>query len=277
MVKSGHKNDIKPQRSVKSAARVMEVLEYFKRNRRSESMGAIAAALGYPVSSTSVLLKTLAQSGYLNYNSQKRVYFPTLRLAALGAWVPEAIFGESKLLDALNYLHETTGEGVALCTPNDIYLQYEKVTRSSMSPYLAVREGSLRLLIHSAIGWVLLSSYDDEKIELLVRRANIASSKEMRVDLRAIMENIRLVRRNRYCWFEDVPVQGVGTMCVLLPGQLRNQPVAMSLGGPKERLYENRQFYLSAMNAMIEMLSLGRRSIDLFHPYKIEDVFERAS
>jgi DNA-binding IclR family transcriptional regulator len=75
---------------VKSAARALEVLEYFATRRSPATVGEICSALELPQSSTSVLLKTLLKLGYLDYIRDGRRYFPTAKVAALGNWVTAA-------------------------------------------------------------------------------------------------------------------------------------------------------------------------------------------
>src|SRR3546814_12190506 len=76
---------------VKSAARVLEVLEYFSERQSASSAEEVRRTLGYPQSSTSILLRSLASLGYLNYEPLNRTFRPTIRVALLGAWLVEDI------------------------------------------------------------------------------------------------------------------------------------------------------------------------------------------
>src|SRR3546814_16050692 len=62
------------QKTVKSAGRVLEILEYFDDLQRQSTVMEIADALGYPQSSTSALLRSLVGMGYLNYDAHARTY-----------------------------------------------------------------------------------------------------------------------------------------------------------------------------------------------------------
>ena len=62
--------------NVKSAIPVFEVLEFFDEIQRYARLGEIARRLGYPVSSTSMLLQSRVGAGYL-VQGEKRVYRPT--------------------------------------------------------------------------------------------------------------------------------------------------------------------------------------------------------
>ena len=50
--------------AVKSAARAIEILDYFRTAQQPRSLKLICEGLGYPQSSTTVLLKTLTSLGY---------------------------------------------------------------------------------------------------------------------------------------------------------------------------------------------------------------------
>lgn len=239
---------------VKSAMRVIEVLEHFKRTRQAHSLSSIVQELGYPQSSATVLLKTLAHAGYLNYDRRLRVYFPTAQVTALGDWIPATLFGPNKALDALRDLHAATLEGVTISTANDIYLQYVQTIQSQHALRYTVGEGSLRLLTHSGLGWTLLSTLPDEKIDNVVRRANIASEKDQRVTPAWLLKKVSEIRAKGYCWTEDIPILGSSTMCTLLPIDINKQPAVMSLGGAKERVFQNRERYFTALQNAVGLL-----------------------
>lgn len=233
---------------VKSASRAIEILEYFKRVRQPRAMSEIAAALSYPQSSATVLLKTLVTLGYLNFDRKERLYFPTPKVTALGDWVPRALFGTGRALEALHDVHAATGETVSINTRNDIYLQYVKIIQSVHALRFHVEEGTLRPLTQSAVGWLLLSTLPDDKIDNTVRRANIATPKVAnRVKVADIMERVREIRQQGYAWTENIPFLGGGTICVLLPITIQNQPATLGLGGAAERIRENRKRYLAIL------------------------------
>ncbi len=232
---------------VKSAMRVVEILEYFSRVRQPMAMSDIANALQYPQSSATVLLKTLVSLGYLNFDRKSKVYFPTPKVTSLGEWVPGFLFGSSKIVEAMHDLHAETGETVAINTNNDIYIQYVKILQSVHALRFHVEEGTLRPLTQSGVGWLLLSTMEDGKIDNIVRRANIATEKASRVTLTEIMEKVRDIRKKGYCWAENIPFVGGGTICVLLPVTIQNQPVALGLGGARERIRDNHDRYLAAL------------------------------
>lgn len=241
---------------VKSATRAIEILEYFKEVRQPRAMSEIALALGYPQSSATVLLKTLVSLGYLNFDRHNRVYFPTPKVTSLGDWVPRALFGSTRVLDALRDLHVATGETVSINTRNDVYIQYVQLIQSIHPLRFHVDEGTLRPLTLSGAGWTLLSTLSDEKIDNIVRRANLVTEKAQRVTVAFILEKVREIRKKGYCWSEDIPFLGGGTLAMLLPIKIQNQSVCLGLGGAKERVRENHASYLASLQKTAKSIRL---------------------
>ena len=234
--------------SVKSASRAIEVLELFSRMRRPQSLSDIAAALGYPLSSTSVLLKTLIGSGYLSFDRQHRLYFPTPKVASLGHWIAEALFGSGQVLDAMRDIHAATGETTSINTANDVQLQYLQILQSVHPVRFHVDEGTMRPLTQSAVGWLLMSTMSDERVDAIVRRANIATSDiGRRVRIEDMLQQVRAIRSQGYAWAENVPLPGGATLCVLLPVTIQDRPVALGVGGALDRMREHRDRYLGLL------------------------------
>src|SRR3546814_11561894 len=99
---------------VKSAARVLEVLEYFSERQSASSAEEVRRTLGYPQSSTSILLRSLASLGYLNYEPLNRTFRPTIRVALLVAWLSEEIDEDRNPPKILRSQSERTGAWIIL-------------------------------------------------------------------------------------------------------------------------------------------------------------------
>ena len=245
---------------VKSAARVIEVLELFTTDPRPLSLKEISTRLAYPQSSTTVLMKSLMSLGYLNYDPARRVYFPTLRVTRLGDWIPQALFGAGRVFEVMNDIHNATGEVVALAVLNDVYIQYIKVIQSSHQLRIHIEEGSMRLATRSAAGWMLLSMKSDVDVDKLARRANIAvPSVAERVNVSDFVKMMPQVRRENWAYTENTPYLGAATVCVPLSITLQGQPVTLGMGGPVERIRQLRP-------KALQLLRQGAQSISGLHP-----------
>ena len=243
---------------VKSAMRAIEVMEHFKLHQQPRSMSEIARDLNYPHSSATVLLKTLMKLGYLSFDRRERVYFPTPKVAALGEWVPRALFGSGRVLEAMRDVHTATGEGIFLGTKNDIYLQYLKTIPSIHALRFHIDEGTIRPITLSAAGWVLLSTLPSDRIENIVRRANIATSGTAeRKSVQFIEDQLAFIRRHGYARAENIPLLGGASIAVLLPTTVHGQPACLALGGVADRVRANFDRYLEALRCAAKSLAPG--------------------
>ena len=253
---------------VKSAARAFEVLEYFRLSRQPRSMSELAEGLNYPLSSTTVLLKTMVKLGYLNFDRSARVYFPTTKVTGLGDWVPRALFGSGQAIDAMNDLHAATGEGIFLGTKNDIYLQYIQTRESIHALRFHIEEGTVRLLTRSIAGMVLMSTMAPDKLDNTVRRANIAADQpENRVTLVTVTRKIAEIKNQGYGYIEDVPFEGGATFAITIPVKVQGQPIVLAMGGYADRFRKNHDRYLSAL---LEAAKTVQADPDFDTPIQIE-------
>lgn len=235
--------------TVKSAARALELLEYFRAQRGPRPLKHIVDALGYPQSSTTALLKSLTSQGYLNYDRVQRVYFPTLRVAALGDWIgPALLGGNEQLLEAMRDVHNATGETVSLGLLNDVYMQHVRIIQSTHAMRFYTEEGTMRPVVQSSLGWLLLSTRTPEQIERLVRRANIAVQRPSdRVDVDAMVRRVLAIKGQTQIHVEGMPFADGATMCALVPVAINGQPVVLGLGGALERVRANRAHYAQVL------------------------------
>lgn len=235
---------------VKSATRAIEILEYFKLSQQPRSMSQIANDLKYPQSSTTVMLKTLVNLGYLNFDRSTRNYFPTPKLTSLGDWIPRVLFGSGQMIDALNDLHAATGEGVFLGTKNDIYLQYTRTKESIHALRFHIDEGYMRPVTLSAAGWALLSTLPEDKVDNVVRRANIATENTaQRTTSQEVLARIAEINQRGYAYSENLPFEGGATLAILLTDTAQGQPVTLALGGVTERIKKNYDRYVDALKS----------------------------
>src|SRR4051812_41901306 len=99
-------------KKIKSAQRVLEVLEFFNGERQEGTVMDIARAYDYPQSSTSELLSCLVALGYLRRDAYARTYKPAARVAVLGAWTQPSLFRKGALLPLMDELAEEAGATV---------------------------------------------------------------------------------------------------------------------------------------------------------------------
>jgi DNA-binding IclR family transcriptional regulator len=221
---------------VKSAARVLEILEFFDDVRREASVGEIASRLNYPQSSTSVLLKSPVDLGYLGYDAASRSFLPTVRIALLGTWLDGGPMRDGRLIRLLEELAFLTGDTVILAARNGIFSQFVHVIQARAAMRFHVPQGSRRLLVWSATGFALLSAIADDDIRGLVRRTNSELSLPQPIEPRRVLSNVRQTREHKYFFSRGLVTPGAGSIAVALPpgAEFRECPLAVGISGVLE-------------------------------------------
>ena len=115
---------------VKSAGRVLQILELFDEIQREARVCEIAEHLNFPQSSTSALLKSLTRLGYIDYDPAERTFLPTPRVTLLGSWLDKGPVRDGSLVRMLEHLSEATGDTVILAARNAIFSQYIRVLQA---------------------------------------------------------------------------------------------------------------------------------------------------
>jgi len=243
------------EKSVKSARRVLELLEYFTPERPQVTVMDIARTLGYPQSSTSELLRSLVELGYLHYDRYQRQYRPTVRVALLGAWVQPYLFREGHLLPMMDEISEATGQMVALATQVGLAVHYVHVIQGTSTMRMVVPQGSVRPLLRSAMGRLFLSQQDDDFIVKLAHRLNSEETEANQVKPAQLLRDIEQIRKQQYALSLDMVTPGGGMIAVMLPPVEPgddSQPLALGVGGLTSVIRENADSYLEILRGAIE-------------------------
>jgi DNA-binding IclR family transcriptional regulator len=233
-------------RTIKSAHRVLEILEYFDQDRPHATVMDMSRTLNYPQSSTSELLRCLTRLGYLHYNRFRRTYSPTARVALLGAWVKPALFRGGPLLSAIDDLARMTGETVLLSTASNYVVQHLHVIHGEAEHAIDAHGGDTRPLLHSPQGKLLLSSYRSDHIRSAVHRLNADEadlSRHVRVaDVVAELDALR-----DKGWAIDNGEEGVGCVAVLLPPRRHMDRLVISMLAPSSVIEERGEEVLAML------------------------------
>src|SRR5690606_31258253 len=149
--------------TVKSSMRTLEILEYCDSVQRAVTVSELVSRLGYPQSSTSVLVQSMINAGYLAHDADGRGVLPTGRVALLGRWVQPAVARPDLKRLMLN-LREVTGHTIVLGVPQGIFVRYIDVISGRLAMRLEIPIGTKMPILTSGMGTLLLSAMDDEVI-----------------------------------------------------------------------------------------------------------------
>lgn len=223
--------------SVKSARRVLSIFGYFEKVQTPKTLSEISQDLGYPISSTLALLRSIQALGYLTYNPETKCYFPSIRFAMLGQWIPERVYKGGGIIKMMERLAAATGEAVLLSIQNGMFAQHVHIIETSQPLSYRPAVGTLRPILRSAVGLVLLGQQSDAQVIRIVDRTNaLAIDEGRRFDPAEILKQVEDVRRDGYGYSANVFTPGAAIVAVAMPVGDGDLPMAISVGGPSSRI-----------------------------------------
>jgi DNA-binding IclR family transcriptional regulator len=222
---------------VKSAARVLEMLELWADAQMPLTVEQVARGLGYPQSSAWTLVHSLQRLGYLGVDRTTRAYLPTLRVALLGTWIRLGDRVGDEIVRGLEEIQRETGETVILALESGVSVQYIHIVMSEALIRLHLQPGMKRPIARAAAGKVLLARKTNAEIGRIVRRLNSqAADRSQLLDESRVIREIEKVRRSGFAETAGTVTDGAGVIAFALPKRPGQPPLAVGVGGPLERL-----------------------------------------
>lgn len=205
-------------RRVKSADRVLDILELLAAEPEGLTLSRISARLGIARSSAHGLVHTLLRRGYLNHHdAEKKTYHLGVRLIQLGLNVGERLELRETARPVLESLVDATHDTGLLVVPDSGELLYvDKVVSEARDVRTDPRTSARRPLHCSSLGKALLASLSDEEVTEVVERLGLP-----RATLFSIVDRVKLfadlaaTRRRGYAVDRQEAVAGV--CCVGAP------------------------------------------------------------
>jgi DNA-binding IclR family transcriptional regulator len=239
---------------VKSAARVLHILEFFDEVKCATSVAEVAEHHGWPHSSTSVLMRSLVALGYLHYDPSERSYFPSTRVALLGDWIQDNRFKDGQLMRLMHHLNDETGETVVLAAQNGLHSQYLRVIQGTNTLRMHLHIGTLRPLFVSGTGRALLSHMDPTTIRKLARKHNAGSDPQLPLDIPRLLKQAAADRTNGYAMSLNHVTPRAGSIAMPLATRPQDRLLVIGLAGLSDRLVANEQRYAEAMRRGVNSL-----------------------
>lgn len=239
------------QDQARSIKRTLEVLEYFDEENPSASVGGISKELGYPQSSTSILLKSLLNLGYLSYDDKTRTYRPTARVALIGRGIRSHLLGDGNLMAVLDELSTKTGELIFLASQAGLSVHYVHVIPATNPLRMHLRAGAVRPLAGSSTGHLFLAARTDAEVAAIVKRSQEVAEPGTAPDLDDVMREVRKIRKQGYVLSTRTVTPGGGVLGMLLHQQFDHQPLAICIGGVGSVMTENADRFIRIMQEAI--------------------------
>lgn len=246
--------------TVKSAQRVLEVLEYFAATREPAAVAEVSRQLGYPQSSTSMLLSSLETLGYLTYDKDERCFRPTVRVMLLGSWIQDELFGEGSLVSAMDSLRRSTGQTVMVGLRQGVHVRFILALRGTRADALPVRTGTLATVCLSSVGKILLARESDATILRIARHANAVDPvSRSRVHPQSLLEQIRQGQARGWAEAHEFPSPGHCSIAAALPIIPGQPPLGLCIGSSTAIMHRDRQSLVTALMHACESFDLMTR------------------
>lgn len=239
------------QELVKSAARALDILEVFAARREPLTASELGAALGYPKSSLSVLLRSLIAQGYLSLGASDQSYFPTLKLARLGDWIAGALLGSEMLLPTLAQLRDVTSETVTLTVAADLQMRCLHALVGTHPISLQVEEGVNFPMIGTAIGTAWLASQDDAAVRQRIDRWTKQAPARGRPPAAALSEAIAEARELGYATAYDAVLPDTGAIAMALPTSGVGDTLVVGVAGLSNRIRRSEAKIVRTMRQLL--------------------------
>jgi len=226
---------------VKSAVRALDLLELFAREQRALSQKEIITKLRYPQSSTTFLLKSLVESGYLGYDRVERLYLPSPEVFRLGSWLEhygfDRFFRKNVIDRLLRDLQSRSGETASVASSNDLFVHFHRVLDFDLPPALCIPEGRTLPLTACSHGVTLLSAHSDAQIDRICRLIKVREFTCGRsLDLKTMVSRAADARRQGHYFMRNEIMLGSCSVSMLLPVRIAGRHVAIGIGAAVERL-----------------------------------------
>lgn len=229
----------KSESNVKTALRVIEIIEIFAREGKPLSLTELARELEAPVSSCLGLIRTLTSQGYLYETGRRQGYYPTGRLLAMAQRIAQSDPILEKVGPTLTALRDAVAETVVLgkLAPSGEVVYLEVMPSPHPISYVA-DPGAQRHVHSNSLGKALLSLMSSEERRKLLKGRTLERFNERTlVTLEALEEEI--ARSRERGWFQNLGESMMDVGAIAWPLSIGGGEYAVSIAGPLYRIEPN--------------------------------------
>lgn len=234
---------------VPAAVRTLSLLELFAREKRELSNSDLSRLMDLPESSCSDLLHTLHELGYLMRTARSRRYYPTARLLSVAKEISASDPVYAAASEAVELIRDKTGETGLAGRVEDGVVKVLAFAEAR-HPLRYMQSVGDKLSLHvSALGKAALALGTPEEAARQLRLKPLKKLCEGTItDLAALELQVAQARKQGWIWVENEGGDGLGALAVAghIGGQ-GGEPIAISVAGPADRLRQNHEPLLAAL------------------------------
>lgn len=222
---------------VKSAQRVLDILEMFAAEPTPAPLGEIARALKLPKSSCLGILQTLERSGYL-YQQRDGRYYPTKRWLANATAICSRDQVLMRVKPVLEALRDETGETLLFATRTGTQVLYLDVVESRQITRYTAEIGQTKPLHCSASGHALLGGMEATARTALIGRLTLPRMTEHTIRSRGELA-ARIAASATRGWYHSLREYHPETAAVGVPVRIDGHVYALLVAAPYHRLHKS--------------------------------------
>jgi DNA-binding IclR family transcriptional regulator len=235
--------------SVKTALRVIEIIETFAREKRALPLSELARLLDVPVSSCLALIRTLTGLGYLYETGRRQGYYPTGRLLAMAQRIARADPVLDRVYPSLSELRDATRETVVFAKlTQDGRVVYLDVLDSPHTIRYAPVAGEFKDVHANSLGKALVSLMDAPQRQSLLSDMPMTRYNERTLVTPQALED-DLQRSRQRGWFMNSGESITDVGAIAWPVTLSGEHYAISVGGPIYRIEPQQEAYARILRA----------------------------
>ena len=226
-------------RPVKSADRVLTILEVLAASPSRRGLSDLGRELGIPVSSLHAILRTMQRRNWLEVDetgTRFGIGVEALRVGSAYARVDDIV---SRAEPVMDWLSDETGETVHYGRLEGAHVVYlaKRESRHSLRIYSAIGK---RIPAHAAaLGKAILAGHPDDAVRAILGSELVALTKRTRTSIGALLADLTKARKLGYATETEESDEGLGCVAVHVPD--RSPPRdAISLAVPTARLKPDR-------------------------------------
>ncbi|WP_425046851.1 HTH-type transcriptional regulator BhcR [Primorskyibacter sp. S87] len=229
-------DDKTEQNTIKSLDRAMRVFEFLSETQ-GKALTSISSETGQSPATVYRILVTLEGRGLVEFNTEEQLWHIGPRAFVIGARFLRRTSLVDRARPILRKLMETTGETANLGVQKEDAVLFLSQVETHASIRAFFPPGSLSPMHASGIGKALLSEMSDERLERLIRSADLeAFTAKTITDLENLKNDMVAVRKRGFSI--DDEEKNLGMRCIAAPVfDVNGEAVAgISVSGPTSRV-----------------------------------------
>lgn len=235
-----------------SVERVFRVLEAMSNNAAPMTLTEISLSLNLAKSSALKLLRGMTHLGYLTEDPRTKTYFPSLKICQLGRSVETLLVGHDDHISMLEELRDLTEESVGLAMQQGSYVEFSAMLQGPHPLTFNATKGMRYPIYISAAGRVMLADMSPSNLEKFAKRiGSHPLDRYPPFDYTAFLESADQIRNQGYATTNPESPGSVLSIAKLLPTPFSGRRIAVSVGGPKERMVERREMVVKCIDEVV--------------------------